>query len=195
MFDILATNCNGLKILNLVSMKGVLKLGKEIKPFAFRQLLELNVSGTLIDDKFIYLLSQSCKALCALNISCCPYVTDAGLTKVSFNLTLLNVAHCHFQIQTITHVLREFDAQVLCMQGIRTSEEERIRRASTLPLYLEIGIPSICGFFLPDYQDFPLITRIFPQTRASGVKSIRVVHFFHLMLIQIAICIKYIWNC
>ena len=145
MFDILATNCNGLKILNLVSMKGVLKLGKEIK----------NVSGTLIDDKFIYLLSQSCKALYALNISCCPYVSDAGLTKVSFNLTLLNVAHCHFQIQTITHVLREFDAQVLCMQGIRTSEEERIRLASTLPLYLEIGIPSICGFFC-------LITTIFP---------------------------------
>ena len=145
-FDVLAATCKGLKILNLAYMNGVLKLGKEVKPFAFNQLLELNISGTLIDDHFIYHLSHSCKVLYSLNISGCHNITDTGLTSVSFNLTLLNVAHCNFQIQTIIHILREFDVKVLCIQGIRTAWEERIRLVSLFPS-LEIGTPYICGVF------------------------------------------------
>jgi len=60
----------------------------------FHQLLELNISDTLIDDNFIYHLSQNCKALYSLNISGCSNLTDVGLTTVNFNLTLLNVAQC-----------------------------------------------------------------------------------------------------
>ena len=58
-FDVLAAMCKVLKILNLAYMNGVLKLGKEVKPFAFKQLLELNINGTPIDDNFIYHLSHS----------------------------------------------------------------------------------------------------------------------------------------
>lgn len=154
-FDVLAATCKGLKILNLASTKGVLKLGKEVlKPFAFHKLLELNISGTLIDDNFIYHLSHSCKELYSLNISGCHNITDIGLTSVNLNLTLLNIAHCHFQFQTIVHTLREFDVQVLCIQGIHTAWEERIRLVSMFPS-LEIGIPNICGFSLTGYHDFP----------------------------------------
>ena len=151
-FDVLAATCKGFE--DLASMKGVLKLGKEVKPFAFQQLLELNISSTLIDDNFIYNLSHSCKVLYFLNISGCHNITDIGLTSVSFNLTLLNVAHCYFQFQTIVHILREFDVQVLCIQGICAAQEERIRLASLFPS-LEIVIPNICGFSLTSYQDFP----------------------------------------
>lgn len=154
-FDVLAANCEGLKILNLSSMKGVLKLGKVVKPFVFRQLLELNVSGTMIDDNFIFHLSESCKALYSLNISCCPYITDIGLTKVNFNLTLFNIAHCHFQFPTIAFILHEFDVQVLCIQGIHTGLTERTSLASMFPSSLDIGIPLICGFSLRRYHNFP----------------------------------------
>ena len=118
--DVLAATCKGLTILNLASMKGVPNLGRNIKPFVFHQLLELNTSDTLKDDNFIYHLSQSCKALYSLNISGCSNLTDVGLTTVNFNLTLLNVAQCHFRFNTIVHFLREFDAQVLIMYARNT---------------------------------------------------------------------------
>ena len=121
----------------------------------FRQLLELNISDTLTDDNFIYHLSQSCKALYSLNISGCSNLTDVGLTTVNFNLMLLNVAQCHFRFNTIVHFLREFDVQVFCMQGIRTSEQEGIRLLSMFPLWFEIGVPYICGVFSPGYQHLP----------------------------------------
>lgn len=154
-FDVIAATCKGLKILNLASVRGELKLGKDVKLFAFHHLLELNISDTLIDDNFIYHLSQSCKALYSLNISSCPNVTDTGLMAVNFNLTLLNIAHCHFEFATIVHILCDFDVQVLCMQGIYTTVEDRTRLASMFPLCLEIGIPNICGLSLPEYQHLP----------------------------------------
>lgn len=129
-------------------------LGNYVQPFAFHQLLELNISDTPINDNFIYNLSQSCKVLYSLNISRCPNVTDIGLTVVDFNLMLLNIAHCRFQFETIVHVLCEYDVQMLCMQGIYTALEDRTRLASMFPSSLEIGIPNICGFSLPGYQHF-----------------------------------------
>ena len=153
-FDVIAATCKGLKVLNLASMEGIIKLGNDVKPFSFHQLLELNISDTHIDDTFIYSLSKSCKVLYALNISRCPNVTDMGLTAVDFNLMLLNIAHCHFQFETIVHVLCEYDVQMLCMQGIYTAVEDRITLASMFPSSLEIGIPNICGFSLPGYHHY-----------------------------------------
>ena len=151
--DVLAATCKSLRILNLASSREAPKLSKKIKPFMFSQLLELNVSYTLIDDNFIHHLSQSCKKLYSLNMSHCPNVTDTGLTTVSFNLTLLNIAHCHLQFETVVYTLREFDVQVLCMQGICTGLREGLRLVAIFPLCLELGIPTICGFTLPGYQD------------------------------------------
>lgn len=154
-FEVVATTCSELNILNVSYMKGYPKLGKEMNLFAFHHLLELNVSNTLIDDIFINRLSQSCKILYSLNISSCPNVTDLGLMTANFNLMLLNIAHCHFQFTTIVHILREFDVQVLCIQGIHTAVRERTRLASMYPSCIDIGIPCICGFSLPGYQDLP----------------------------------------
>ena len=154
-FGVVAATCRSLKILNLASMKGALILGKDVKPFVFHQLLELNISGTSIDDIFIHHLSQCCKALYSLNISNCPNVTDLGLTTAKFNLMLINVAHCQFQFGTIVYILREFDVQVLCMQGIHIGTEEKTTLVSMFPSSLEIGIPLICGFSLPGYQHYP----------------------------------------
>lgn len=90
---------------------------------------------------------------CTLNVAGCHNITDTGLMFVSFNLTLLNVAHCYFQFQTIVHTLQECDVQVLCTQGMRTAWEERIRLFSLFPS-LEIGIPNIWVFFdqLPGFS-------------------------------------------
>lgn len=151
-FEKVAVTCKDLKILNLPGMNGVPNFCKDIQPFVFHQLLELNVSGTAIGDIVIEWVWRSCKDLYSLNISPCPNITDTGLSRAKFNLTLLNIAHCNLGFPSILHALREFDVQVLCIQGIHITVEESVRLDSMFPGCSEIGVPKICGFSLPDFE-------------------------------------------
>ena len=51
------------------------------------------------------------------------------------------------------HALREFDVQVLYIQGIHITEEESVRLDLMFPCCFEIGVPEVCGFALPDFQN------------------------------------------
>ena len=50
------------------------------------------------------------------------------IATLIFDLVLLNIALCQLQIATVVYTSPEFDVQVLCMQGIHTTEGERATR-------------------------------------------------------------------
>ena len=110
------------------------------------------MSGMAISDIVIEWVCRSCKDLYSLNISRCSVITDMGLLRAKFNLTLLNIVHRNLGFPSIVHALCEFDVQVLCIQRIHITVEESARLDSMFPGCSEIGVPKICGFSLPDFE-------------------------------------------
>ena len=133
-------------------MNGVPNFSKDVQPFVFHQLLDLNVSGMTIDDIVIEWVCRRCKDLYSFNISRCPNIMEMGLLIAKFNLMLLNIVHCNLGFPSVVHALREFDVQVLCIQEIHIRVEESVRLDSMFQCCFEIGVLKLCGFALPDFQ-------------------------------------------
>lgn len=98
-----------LNVLNLPGVDGVPIISKDVQPFVFPQLLELNICNTKVGNSLIDCISKCCKHLYSLNISRCPNITAGGLLKAEFNLMVLNIAHCNVGFPVVVHALRVYD--------------------------------------------------------------------------------------
>ena len=112
----------------------------------FAQLRELNVSGTSINNHFLSQLSSMCKHLYCFNISRYFNVTHEGLMQASFNLAVINMAHCLLGGESIIHAIQQYDCTLVCTRGMHVTCDSAEAITTLFPDVLEIGILIICGF-------------------------------------------------
>ena len=134
--------CRNLLVLNLSGTRG--HVPENVITFA--QLRELNVSGTSINNHFLSQLSSMCKHLYCFNISRYFNVTHEGLMQASFNLAVINMAHCWLGGELIIHAIQQYDCTLVCTRGMHFTCDSAEAITTLFPDILEIGIPIICGF-------------------------------------------------
>ena len=98
-FGEIAHNCTELKIVNMARTKG------EILEYPLIQatnIVELNLSETLINDQLFVLISKSVPKLGILNVSRCYNLTNLAIEKSSFpSWRFPGIAYCMFSIEAI----------------------------------------------------------------------------------------------
>ena len=144
------TKWKEVRILNLSGTQGTVP-DNVISNTVFKQLHELNVSGTGIDDYFLRQLSQTCSMLYCVNISKCSNVTHAGISSAAFNLAMMNMSYCQLGVESVIHVVREYGCTVTCIKGIDVTVSFADVIGTLFPEVIEIGIPVICGFSFQEY--------------------------------------------
>ena len=142
-FGEIAHNCTELKILNMARTKG------EILEYPLIQatnIVELNLSETLINDQLFVLISKSVPKLGILNVSRCYNLTNSAIEKSSFpSLRFLGIAYCMFSIKAIICVIDKHGIFAICVRGIKLQNEDISRLIEFYPDVADIGIPTLCG--------------------------------------------------
>lgn len=142
-FGEIAHNCTELKILNMARTKG------EILEYPLIQatnIVELNLSETLINDQLFVLISKSVPKLGILNVSRCYNLTNLAIEKSSFpSLRFLGIAYCMFSIEAIICVIDKHGIFAICVRGIKLQNEDISRLIEFYPDVTDIGIPTLCA--------------------------------------------------
>lgn len=141
-FGEIAHNCTELKILNMARTKG------EILEYPLIQatnIVELNLSETLINDQLFVLISKSVPKLGILNVSRCYNLTNLAIEKSSFpSLHFLGIAYCMFSIEAIICVIDKHGIFAICVRGIKLQNEDVSHLIEFYPDVADIGIPTLC---------------------------------------------------
>ena len=142
-FGEIAYNCTELKILNKGRTKG------EILEYPLIQatnMVELNLSETLINDQLFVLISKSVPKLSILKVSRCYNLTNLAIEKPSFpSLRFLGMAYCMFSIEAIICAIDKHGIFAICVRGIKLQNEDISRLIEFYPNVADISIPTLCG--------------------------------------------------
>lgn len=108
--------------------------------------MELNLSKTLIDDRFLEFITKMFPLLGILNVSRCYKLTNFGIEKASFPfLHFLAIAHCMIGIETILCAIDKHGIYAMCVKGVIVGSEDIARLVELYPDIADIGIPTLCG--------------------------------------------------
>lgn len=136
-------NCTGLKVLNMAKMEGELSEYPLIRAV---NIVELNLSKTMIDDRFFIFITESIPKLGILNISGCHNLTDVGIENASFpSLRFLGIAQCKVGVEAVICSIDKHEIFAICLKGVKLSTEGIARLVELYPDMAEIGIPTLCG--------------------------------------------------
>ena len=136
-------NCAKLKILNMAGIEGETH---ELPLIQASKIVELNLSKTLIDDRFLEFITKRFPLLGILNVSSCYKLTNFGIEKVSFPfLGFLEMAHCMIGIEAILCAIDKHGMYAMCVKGITLGSEDIARLVELHPDITDIRIPTLCG--------------------------------------------------
>ena len=136
-------NCAELKMLYMAGIKGDIRQQPLIRA---SKIVELNLSETLIDDRFLEIITQSFSLLGILNVSRCYKLTNFGIEKASLPyLRFLAIANCMIDIEAILCAIDKHGIYAMCVTGIKLESEDITRLVELYPDIAKIGIPTLCG--------------------------------------------------
>ena len=136
-------NCAELKILNMAGIKGETH---ELPLIQASNIVELNLSETLIDDRFLEFITKRFPLMGILNVSSCYKLTNFGIEKASFpSLRFLGIAHCMIGIEAMLCAIDKHGIYAMCVKGITLGSEDIARLVELYPDIADIGIPTLCG--------------------------------------------------
>ena len=109
-------------------------------------IVELNLSETLINDYLFVLISNSIPKLGILNVSTCSNWTNLAIDISSFpSLRFLGMAYCMFSIETNICAIDKHGIFAMCVRGIKLQNEDISRLIEFYPDVAEISIPNLRG--------------------------------------------------
>ena len=135
--------CVELRILNMARIKGEIP---EYPLIRAANIVELNVSETLIDDRFFVFTTECLPKLGIVNVSRCYNLTTLGIENASFpSLRFLGIADCMVSLEAILCAINKHGIFAMCVKGIKFTSAEITHLVELYPDIAEIGIPTLCG--------------------------------------------------
>lgn len=135
--------CAELKVLNVARIEGEIP---EYPLIRATNIVELNLSETLIDDCLFVLITENLPKLGVVNVSRCCNLTTLAIQNASFpSLRFLGIADCMVSIDAILCAIDKHGIFAMCVKGIKLRSDEIAHLVEQYPDIAEIGIPTLCG--------------------------------------------------
>lgn len=85
-------------------------------------IVELNLSETMIDDRLLAYITEVTPKLGILNLSGCQNLTDSGIERATFpSLWFLGLAHCNVGVLSIICSIRDHEIFAMCVDMVATA--------------------------------------------------------------------------